>query len=44
MRCPFCGSPDSQVKDSRPSEDGDAAVEAAVARKVEALCQRFPIY
>ena len=22
MRCPFCGSPDSQVKDSRPSEDG----------------------
>ena len=24
MRCPFCGSPDSQVKDSRPSEDGSA--------------------
>ena len=24
MRCPFCGSPDSQVKDSRPSEDGAA--------------------
>lgn len=22
MRCPFCGHPDSQVKDSRPSEDG----------------------
>ena len=22
MRCPFCGSDDSQVKDSRPSEDG----------------------
>lgn len=21
MRCPFCGSPDTQVKDSRPSED-----------------------
>ena len=24
MRCPFCGSPDSQVKDSRPSEDNAA--------------------
>ncbi len=24
MRCPFCGRPDSQVKDSRPSEDGTA--------------------
>ena len=24
MRCPFCGSLDSQVKDSRPSEDGGA--------------------
>ncbi|HEX8233116.1 MAG TPA: transcriptional regulator NrdR [Caulobacteraceae bacterium] len=24
MRCPFCSSPDSQVKDSRPSEDGAA--------------------
>lgn len=22
MKCPFCGNPDSQVKDSRPSEDG----------------------
>ena len=22
MRCPFCGHEDSQVKDSRPSEDG----------------------
>ncbi len=21
MRCPYCGSPDTQVKDSRPSED-----------------------
>ena len=26
------------------SEDGNPAVEAAVAKKVEALCQRFPIY
>lgn len=24
MRCPFCGVPDSQVKDSRPAEDGAA--------------------
>ncbi|MDB5483619.1 MAG: ATP-cone domain protein [Caulobacteraceae bacterium] len=24
MRCPFCGEPESQVKDSRPSEDGAA--------------------
>lgn len=24
MRCPFCGNPESQVKDSRPSEDGSA--------------------
>lgn len=22
MKCPFCGHPDSQVKDSRPSDDG----------------------
>ncbi len=22
MRCPFCGQDDSQVKDSRPTEDG----------------------
>jgi transcriptional repressor NrdR len=24
LRCPFCGNADSQVKDSRPSEDGAA--------------------
>lgn len=24
MRCPFCGHEDTQVKDSRPSEDGTA--------------------
>ncbi|MBB4630651.1 transcriptional regulator NrdR [Sphingosinicella soli] len=24
MRCPFCGGEDSQVKDSRPTEDGSA--------------------
>ncbi|MFM2282275.1 MAG: hypothetical protein RLZZ444_4506, partial [Pseudomonadota bacterium] len=22
MRCPFCSSEDTQVKDSRPAEDG----------------------
>jgi len=24
MKCPFCGHPDTQVKDSRPSDDGSA--------------------
>ncbi|HVV95139.1 MAG TPA: transcriptional regulator NrdR [Hyphomicrobiales bacterium] len=24
MRCPYCGSPDTQVKDSRPTEDDSA--------------------
>lgn len=24
MRCPFCGSEDTQVKDSRPADDGQA--------------------
>ena len=24
MRCPFCANPETQVKDSRPSEDGQA--------------------
>jgi transcriptional repressor NrdR len=24
MRCPYCGSPDTQVKDSRPTEDDGA--------------------
>lgn len=24
MRCPFCAHPDTQVKDSRPAEDGQA--------------------
>ncbi len=36
-----------QVIDSvsgKNSEEGDAAVEAAVANKVRALCERFPIY
>ena len=25
MRCPFCAHDDSQVKDSRPTEDADVA-------------------
>jgi transcriptional repressor NrdR len=36
MRCPFCGSPDTQVKDSRPTED-DAAIRR---RRVCAECGR----
>ncbi len=24
MRCPFCGNDDTQVKDSRPTEDSNA--------------------
>ena len=24
MRCPFCGNDDTQVKDSRPTDDGSA--------------------
>ncbi|HEC00560.1 MAG TPA: transcriptional regulator NrdR, partial [Sphingomonadales bacterium] len=24
MRCPFCGNDDTQVKDSRPTEDNSA--------------------
>ena len=24
MKCPFCGNQDTQVKDSRPSDDGAA--------------------
>ena len=41
MRCPFCGHAESQVKDSRPSEDG-----AAIRRRRECLkCEkRFTTY
>ena len=34
MRCPFCAHEDSQVKDSRPSEDG-----AAIRRRRQ--CEGF---
>ena len=39
MRCPFCAHEDSQVKDSRPSEDG-AAIRRR--RQCEACGARFP--
>ena len=32
MRCPFCGHEDTQVKDSRPSEDNSAFYETQLAR------------
>src|SRR5258705_4427271 len=46
MRCPFCAHEDSQVKDSRPSEDGAAIrrrrqCEACGARF--ATCERFQL-
>jgi transcriptional repressor NrdR len=41
MRCPHCGAPDSQVKDSRPTEDG-AAIRR---RRVCGACgQRFTTF
>jgi transcriptional repressor NrdR len=41
MRCPHCGAPDSQVKDSRPTEDG-AAIRR---RRVCGVCgQRFTTF
>lgn len=41
MRCPFCSSEDTQVKDSRPAEDG-----AAIRRRRQCLnCgQRFTTF
>ena len=41
MRCPHCGAPDSQDKDSRPTEDG-AAIRR---RRVCGACgQRFTTF
>lgn len=41
MRCPHCGAPDSQVKDSRPAEEG-AAIRR---RRVCGACgQRFTTF
>lgn len=41
MKCPHCGAPDSQVKDSRPAEDG-----AAIRRRrgCGACGQRFTTF
>jgi transcriptional repressor NrdR len=41
MRCPFCAHEDSQVKDSRPSEDG-AAIRRR--RQCEACGARFTTF
>ena len=41
MRCPFCAHEDSQVKDSRPSEDG-AAIRRR--RQCEACGSRFTTF
>src|SRR5688572_29597387 len=41
MRCPFCGHDDSQVKDSRPTEDG-AAIRRR--RQCEGCGERFTTF
>ncbi|HXS50423.1 MAG TPA: transcriptional regulator NrdR, partial [Sphingomicrobium sp.] len=41
MRCPFCAHEDSQVKDSRPSEDG-ASIRRR--RQCEACGARFTTF
>ncbi|KQM67998.1 NrdR family transcriptional regulator [Sphingomonas sp. Leaf17] len=41
MRCPFCGHEDSQVKDSRPTEDG---VAIRRRRQCEGCAARFTTF
>jgi len=41
MRCPFCANEDSQVKDSRPTEDGNAIRRR---RQCEACGARFTTF
>lgn len=41
MRCPFCGHENSQVKDSRPTEDGTAIRRR---RQCEACAARFTTF
>ena len=41
MRCPYCGHEDSQVKDSRPTEDGSAIRRR---RQCEACTSRFTTF
>jgi len=38
MRCPYCGNDDTQVKDSRPTEDSSAIRRRRHARIVHAGC------
>jgi len=41
MRCPFCGHDDTQVKDSRPSEDGAAIRRRRVCPNCDARFTTF---
>ena len=41
MRCPFCGNEESQVKDSRPSEDGAAIRRRRLCPKCEGRFTTF---
>jgi transcriptional repressor NrdR len=41
MRCPFCGHADSQVKDSRPAEDGAAIRRRRQCEKCDARFSTF---
>src|SRR6202000_319690 len=41
MRCPFCGHLESQVKDSRPSEDGAATRGRRLCRECEGRFTTF---
>ena len=41
MKCPFCNSPDTQVIDSRVSDDGDSIRRR---RKCAACSKRFTTY
>ena len=41
MRCPFCGNEDTQVKDSRPAEDGAAIRRRRLCGKCEARFTTF---
>lgn len=41
MRCPFCGYEDTQVKDSRPSEDGAAIRRRRFCSKCDARFTTF---
>ena len=42
MRCPFCGSEDTQVKDSRPTEDNTAILASSRNRSFIGAGQAVP--